>query len=247
MRCKILSDLHLESNQFYYEYIDEDVLLLLGDIDNSPNHINFLMTIPEHVKIIMIAGNHCFYHGNFDNTHKNLKELEKFYPNLHYLNNESFDIGNISFYGGTMWTDFNLFGYNSMPYVVQDSTRYIADFKYITRHDRLWNINDVLEQYNLFNKNFDHWVDNTNGKTRVCLSHFLPSIKCVDKKFDGSILNGYFASNQEIRINLVDYWFSGHTHASYNFMINKTNLVCNPRGYGLENPDFINNLIIEIV
>ena len=247
MKARLISDLHLESNKFYYEWMGEDVLFLLGDIDNSPNHINFLMTIPQHVKIIMIAGNHCFYHSDFDEVHKTLKSFEEFLPNYTYLNNESIDIGDISIFGGTMWTDFELYGHNDKPYVIQDATRGIADFKCITRNGRLWKVDDAIEQYNLFNREFDYWVKNSEGKTRVCLSHFLPSIKCVDKKFDGSSLNAYFASNQENRINLVDFYFNGHTHASYDFMFNDTRVVCNPYGYGKENSaNFKNDLIIEI-
>lgn len=247
MRIRLLSDLHLETNKFYYEWMGEDVLLLLGDIHNSPHHFQFLMTIPEYVKIIMIAGNHCFYHSDFDEVHKTLKSFEEFLSNYTYLNNESIDIENISIFGGTMWTDFELYGHNYKPYVIQDATRNIADFSYINRAGRLWSADDILEQYNSFNREFDHWVKNSEGKTRVCLTHFLPSIECVDVKFAGSTLNGYFASNQENRIKLVDKWFFGHTHASCNFMFEETHLVCNPYGYGKENEGgFNNNLIIEI-
>lgn len=247
MKFRILSDIHLESNKFYYEWMGEDVLLLLGDIHTKNRHTGFLMTIPEYVKIIMIAGNHEFYNSDFDEANTTLKLFEEFLSNYTYLNNESIDIGNITIFGGTMWTDFELYGHNDKPYVIQDSTRNIADFSYITRNGRLWNVDDVLEQYNLFNREFDHWVKNSEGKTKVCLSHFLPSIECVDLKFTGSTLNGYFASNQENRINLVDFWFNGHTHASYDFMFEDTRLICNPYGYGKENQyGFNNNLIIEI-
>lgn len=247
MKFRIISDLHLESNKFYYEWMGEDFLLLLGDIHTKNRHMDFLMTIPQHVKIIMLAGNHEHYHSDFGEVNKTLKSFEEFLPNYTYLNNESIDIGDITIFGGTMWTDFELYGHNDKPYVIQDSTRNVADFTYITRNDRLWNADDVIEQFNLFNKEFDYWVKQAEGKTKVCLSHFLPSIQCVDKRFEGSILNGYFASNQENRINLVDFWFFGHTHASCDFMVNDTRLVCNPHGYGKENKNgFNNNLIIEI-
>lgn len=248
MKVKLISDLHMESYYYKYEWHGEDLVLLGGDIHTKGRHSQLLNQIPSNVKIILIAGNHSFYDSDFDETHQTLKLLEKYYPNFHYLNNESIDIGNLSFYGGTMWTDFNLFGYNDAPYVIQDSTRSIADFMYITRSGRLWNVNDVIEQYELFNRGFDYWVKNTNKKTRVCLSHFLPSIKCIDKKFNGSILNGYFASNQDNRVDLVDCWFFGHTHACVDIKSNDTRLVCNPRGYqgGLENPNFNPSLIMEI-
>ena len=247
MKFRILSDLHLESNKFYYEWLGEDVLLLLGDIHTQNRHLEILTTVPQYVKIIMLAGNHEFYKDEFHNVNSTLKSFENQLSNFTFLNNQSIDIGNISIFGGTMWTDFELYGLDYLVDVKSDSQKHIRDFHIIRIDDRVWNTNDALNEFNKFNREFDFWVKNSEGKTRVCLTHFLPSVECVDVKFAGSILNGYFASNQENRIRLVDKWFFGHTHASCNFMFEETHLVCNPYGYGRENEyGFNNNLIIEI-
>ena len=247
MKFRLLSDLHLEGNKFYYEWQGEDVLLLLGDIHTKNRHMELLRTIPPNVKIIMLAGNHEYYNGEFNNINTTLKSFEFELSNFTFLNNESIDIGNISIFGGTMWTDFQLYGLDYIADVKNDAQRYVRDFSIIGIDDRAWNTNDALNQFNKFNREFDFWVKNSEGKTRVCLTHFLPSVECVDVKFTGSILNGYFASNQENRVRLVDYWMNGHTHASYDFMFEDTRLICNPYGYGKENEyGFNNNLIIEI-
>lgn len=263
MKIRILSDLHCEGHFFGYEYLGEDVILLLGDI-YTKNRLEYLTQyMPEDTPKIFICGNHEYYGSNFVTVNTFFKELESKIPNFYFLNNSSVDIGDVSFYGGTMWTDFKLYGFNNAPYVIQDSTRYINDYRYIeTERDldksypsgfsgspdtQMWTVNDTIREFDTFNKNFDRWVKDSTGKTRVCLSHFLPSIKSVSPKFANSMLNGYFASNQEDRIQLVDYWFHGHTHTSCDYNIGTSRVVCNPKGYGKENIDDFNpNLIVEV-
>lgn len=255
MKIRALSDLHLEGYHFKYEPLGEDVVVLSGDIHTKCRHKDLLDQIPSNIRVILISGNHEHYGSTFEGVNSTLKDLENEYTNLTYLDNDSVDIDNVSFFGGTMWTDFNLYGYNDAPYVIQDTTRYIADYQWIDRFAQYpsvqgkqrWTINDTIEQYNTFNKNFDHWVKRSEGKKRVCVSHFLPSIKSVDKKFEGSILNGYFASNNENRVELVDLWLHGHTHSSCDYLIGSSRVVCNPKGYGTENKNSFNpNLIIEV-
>jgi calcineurin-like phosphoesterase family protein len=263
MKLRLLSDLHMEGTFFGYEYLGEDVILLLGDIYTKNRLRNLLEYMPDNIPKIFICGNHEYYGSTFSEVNDFMKYLEKEVPNFHFLNNESFDYGRVSFYGGTMWTNFELYGFNDMPYVIQDATRYIADYRYITTKKDLdnpypsgqlgdptfqpWTINDTIAEYEKFNKGFDRWVKDSSGKTRVCLSHFLPSMKSVDAQFKGSILNGYFASNQENRIELVDYWLHGHTHSSCDYMLGECRVVCNPKGYGSENKNNFNaSLILEV-
>ena len=252
MKLRLLSDLHMEGHKYDYKSQGEDVVLLLGDIHTKCRHAEILDQINESTRIILIAGNHEYYGSTFEGVNSTLKDFELIYPNLTYLDNDSVDFNGVSFFGGTMWTDFKLYGENDVPYVIQDTTRYIADYRYIDKFasypnyqgsKEKWTIGDTIEQYEIFGKNFDRWVKDKEGMTRICLTHFLPSIKSVDAQFKGCILNGYFASNQEHRLTLVDWWFHGHTHSSCNY----ENVRCNPRGYGAENKlGFNPNLIIEV-
>lgn len=257
MRLRILSDLHLEGYKFTYIPQDEDVVLLLGDIHTQNRHAVILDQIPSSKKVIMISGNHEYYGQTFENVDSVLTDLEDVYPNFTYLNNSSVDIDNISFFGGCMWSNFQLYGIVQESQARAEAKHFIADYKYIDKFasypnytgiKEKWTINDTIEQYELFNKEFDRWVKDAEGKTRICLSHFLPSEKSVSPQFANSVLNAYFCSNQEHRIQLVDYWLHGHTHSSANYKIGDSTVICNPHGYGRENVnEFDPNLIIEVL
>ena len=45
-------------------------------------------------------------------------------------------------------------------------------------------------------------------------------------------------------------WIHGHTHDSFDYRLNETRVVCNPRGYATEgvneNPWFDLNLVVDI-
>lgn len=250
-KIRILSDLHLEGFKYFYEPKGEDILILAGDIDTKNRHEMFISWIDPSIEIIMVAGNHEYYNGEFHDVNNYLKGLEKTFKNFHFLNNESIEINGISFFGGTMWSDYNLYGPSESWFGRQDAKRYIRDYEVTSIKEdgliRQWTIEDHLKEYEKFNREFDRWVKDAEGKPRVCVSHFLPSEKSVCQKFKGSMLNTYFASNNEDRVQLVDYWFHGHTHSSCDYLIDESRVFCNPRGYGNENINgFNDNLIVKV-
>jgi hypothetical protein len=60
----------------------------------------------------MVGGNHELYgwkekqtteHGHYIDV---LKKYLSAYPNIHFLENQSIDIGDLRFVGSTFWTDF---------------------------------------------------------------------------------------------------------------------------------------------
>jgi hypothetical protein len=48
----------------------------------------------------------------------------------------------------------------------------------------------------------------------------------------------------------VQLWIHGHTHDTFDYLVNGTRVICNPRGYAKdgvnENPRFDPNLTIEV-
>ena len=269
MKIRILSDLHMEGFKFQYEYAGEDVIVLAGDIHTRNSHHKFIATLPKDIPILMVSGNHEHYHGCFQDVHNYLSKLNHEFNNFHYLNNSHINIGNISFFGGTMFTDLGLYGEAERFYVEQDVQKGISDFHHISVLDetteRQWTISDHKAQYEIFNARFDVWrryVKETNPRIDelVCISHFLPSEQLISPKYAHSMLNPYFACNNEKRVQDVDVWLCGHTHDSHDIMIGETRVVCNPKGYGSENEGnrhstrssntllygFDPNLIIEI-
>jgi Icc-related predicted phosphoesterase len=55
----------------------------------------------------MVMGNHEHYHGDFAKSAEILREALSQYDNVHLLDKEVFRHGDVTFIGGTLWTDMN--------------------------------------------------------------------------------------------------------------------------------------------
>lgn len=247
MLVRLLSDLHHEHRGFVYENKGEDIIILGGDIHGGCRHHQLLDTMPDNIPILFVAGNHEYYNDSFEAVNTYLKEIESFKPNFLFLNNSSFEYKGISFFGGTMWTDFKLYGLTSSKNTIYNCEMSINDFRLIQYKEVRFNTTDCINEYEKFNKAFDDWINSSTSDTNICISHFLPSTRSVAPEYGTSQINAYFSSNQDDRIEKVDYWFHGHTHKACDYMIGDSRVVCNPRGYpGESNTGFNPDLIIEI-
>jgi len=256
-RIRILSDLHSEGYKFKYNRLDEDVLVLAGDIGVGVKTVDFILnTFPHDLPIIFIGGNHEFYHNNFLNTKIKFKDAFS-NTNVSYLDNASVVIGGIRFLGGTMFSNFGLFGEGERYFVEQASARGINDFHCITTgfDGRKWTIKDCKEEFEKFDKYMKFALHEPfDGKT-VVVTHFCPSIKSVHEKFAMSNITPFFSSDCEHLMGFSDLWIHGHTHSSFSYYIGDTQVICNPKGYANENAEvnkdlgekcFNPNLIVEI-
>ena len=244
MKIRLLSDLHLEGYPYYYEYKNEDILVLAGDIHTSGRHSFIIDQIPNNVQILMVAGNHEYYSSDFNSVNEWADALHEEYPNFCFLENRSIKIGGVNFYGGTMFTDFNLYG--DVDKAIAFAKRGIADFTWIENNGKRWSTDNHLEQHAIFKTGLEKFLTETHDK-RVVISHFVPSPSCMDPQYKDSLLNPYFISDMDKYMGWKGLWLFGHTHSSMDKMIGDTRLLCNPKGYGTENSrGFINDLIVEI-
>jgi hypothetical protein len=250
MKIRLLSDLHIESKPFYYDYAGEDVVVLAGDIHNNFRHSFIIEQIPTNVKILMVAGNHEYYGNTFESVNEHLYGLQAEYPNFNYLENEELIINDVSFFGGTMFTDWSL--YRDSWTARQYASRGIADFTWIDKigrdgRTRRWNVEDHLQEHLKFKEKLIQWLNKPTELKRVVISHFVPHPKGSHPKYEGSVINPYFLCDMSEHMGWKGYWLYGHTHTSKDMMVGDTRLVCNPHGYGAENDDGFNkNLLIEI-
>jgi hypothetical protein len=67
----------------------------------------------------------------------------------------------------------------------------------------------------------------------VVITHHAPSRKSVHPRFAESLMNACFVSDAERLIDgrLARLWIHGHTHDSFDYSVNGTRVLCNPRGY----------------
>lgn len=86
--------------------------------------------------------------------------------------------------------------------------------------------------------------------TTVVVTHHLPSSKSVAARYASNLLTPAFASDLDglIAGDRVALWIHGHTHDAFDYEINGTRIVCNPRGYPGEKKDasFRSDLVITV-
>jgi hypothetical protein len=101
-------------------------------------------------------------------------------------------------------------------------------------------------------------IANEEGTRPVVVTHHLPSARSVAPEYAQDSLTPAFASHLDDLIPAAQLWLHGHTHDSFDYPVQTSNLptrvVCNPRGYPrsaagstvAENASFDPALILEI-
>ena len=259
MKIQVLSDLHLEFNDYNLEIpSDVDLIVLAGDIHIGANAFSWIHEkIGNKIPVIYVLGNHEYYrrHIFFSDgieTMKIHRELSNVY-NVHILENDSVVIDGVRFVGCTLWTDMNVhdnsvFAEMNAPYEMNDYQLCHFSQGQILRPQHTIEAHKKSVKY-LRNTILGNQFD---GKT-VVVTHHLPSEKSCFPEFQNFPIragNAYFASNLDNLVANSDacLWIHGHTHNPRDYKIGNTRIVCNPRGYlGREaNNGFVENLVIEV-
>lgn len=239
LNIQILSDLHFEfQTRSWPDFVsnldetDVDILVLAGDIfarykKGEEIISRFCSKYPD---VVMIAGNHEFYHGTITEGMKILSDIQSRIPNFHFLGNSDATVRGQHFYGGTMW-------YPEPGPLIDTSIMN----EYTTVHDL------VPEAYNQ-NATFFQNAGCITPDT-VVVTHHLPSSKSVPEKFKGNPENHFYVCDVSYKIkDFPKIWIHGHTHASNDYMLGRTRVVSNPYGYHEyeTNPDFIVKKVITL-
>jgi hypothetical protein len=144
-------------------------------------------------------------------------------------------IGGVRFLGATLWTDFALEGADqtSIDRAMAYAQYGMYDY-HVIRYgdDRKFSPADAraihLEQVRWLRK----WLADEFVGATVVVTHHLPHQQSIHPKYKASDLNSSFASNlSDLMGRSVSLWIHGHTHDSFDYVLNNTRVVCNPRGY----------------
>ena len=175
MKIAICSDLHLEFGDINLQNTENaDVLILGGDICvaadiGKPDPNNFLEgaksnRITDFFKrcsfqfphVIYIMGNHEHYHGDFATSGNKIKSLleSNMLSNVYLLDKECKKIDDVTFVGGTLWTDMNKEDSLTMFHV----SRRMNDFRCVENGDRM-----VTRTVPIYELNPDWTEDGLNG------------------------------------------------------------------------------------
>ena len=263
MKLHILSDLHVEFAAFNPPDVDADVVILAGDIHTGTRGIAWARAaFPGH-PLIYVAGNHEFYHEHWDHLLPEIRH-QALRHEVHFLENDALVIGGVRFLGTSMWTDFDYFGPARRQEAIAACLQYLVDFRAIEAPDDASGEAPGLGHGLLTPAQFRQrhlrsraWLEQALGEAwqgpTVVVTHHLPGAGSVPARFAQDLGNAGFASHLDHLMGRAALWVHGHTHDSFDYMVSRTRVVCNPRGYPLrkdagsfENPAFDAALVVEV-
>ncbi|NLD99542.1 MAG: metallophosphoesterase [Fibrobacter sp.] len=247
MKIHILSDLHLEFRDFVPPQTDADVVILAGDINLGVKGVLWAMETFKTVPVIYVNGNHEYYRNTIPDLVKTQKNTAEG-SNVQVLENEFFDIGELRFFGCTLWTDFALDGDAITSSSI--AAPVMPDFRIIrfSPENRILVPADTIE----FNKQSVQWLGTILEECRkktVVVTHHLPLPRSIDPRYHHSSINPAFASDFSSLIDKTQpaLWVHGHTHHFCDYFSGNTHIICNPRGYPHErNTGFKDDLTVTV-
>ena len=245
MKVHVLNDLHIEFEEFVPPPTTADVVVLAGDIGVGLQGLHWAQERFPDRPVIYVPGNHEYYRYStelIDALRANAVQ------NMHVLNDEQVVIDGVRFLGSTLWTDFALFGEARKVPAMLEAQYSMTDFAVIGHEGRSFTPRDALRLHtesrswlaSMLTRPFD-------GKT-VVVTHHAPSSRSIAQRFTGSLLSPAFASNLEDLMgeDRAVLWVHGHVHDSFDYSVDGTRVVCNPRGYAPSalNRDFIPDKVV---
>ena len=245
-----VSDLHLEWENCSLPGDPKGILVIAGDICETShafllnNYLNVVSSKFKHV--IIVLGNHEFYGLEVEETKSNFRGIIKNLDNVFLLDNETVSLDGITFIGSTLWSDFN----GKCTETMKICQRLVNDFRFIGRKRHKFSPKIAIEIFEESVAYIKNKLVQYKDKKIVVITHHAPSFLSINPKFaEEEYLNGAFASNLEYLMEQntqIYLWIHGHNHNSANYNIGSTQVICNPKGYRNENPEFNPNFFIEV-
>ena len=282
MKIAICSDLHLEFGDLVLPEGEADVLVLSRDIliarlisvlhtvdltswlaekpfnqavhDRAMDMRNFLVScVNRFDNVVMVAGNHEHYNGDFNTTAEILYEEARRVNalstkgTLHYMENNNTVIGGVTFIGSTLWTDMN----KGDPVTIFTSGRNMNDYRSVTNGKVRLHPEDTMEAHKFSLAYIAQAVaaSKISGLPVVVCTHHSPSRLSTHPRYTGNDMNGAYSSDltEFILDNPnIKLWTHGHTHDPYDYKVGETRIICNPRGY-IGHEDIANDFNLKIV
>ena len=267
MKISLASDVHLEFGQLEIKNTENaKVLILSGDIcvandlndradvnilgeshKSNRYHTFFQKCSEEFEQVIYIAGNHEHYHGDFAKSIPRIREKLAYLPNIHFLDKQSIKFDDITFIGGTLWTDMNkedpktLYGIRGTMndfVVISNSVNRVnykdKDGNFHSRGSK-FSPEDSVEDHKKMLEFIESIIKDKLDEKFVVVGHHAPCKLSTHPRYLSEVLiNGAYSTDlSEFILDnpQIKLWTHGHTHHEFDYNIGSTRIVCNPRGY----------------
>ena len=250
MKLHILSDLHLSQGALAVPRNDADAVILAGDIARPAAAVAWAIGLAK--PVFYVPGNHEFYGGSIDGTVDQLKRLCAG-SQVRVLDQDEVIFKGVRFLGATLWTDFMLFGAGEQrSAAMRQASAFMRDFSRISAGGALFTPEDAAALFERQAGWLEGRLSEPHAGPTVVITHHAPARMSIHPRFAGSLINACFVSAAECLLDggRVRLWVHGHTHDSFDYALNGTRVLCNPRGYAQdganENPLFDPNLLVDI-
>jgi Icc-related predicted phosphoesterase len=231
--------------------------------------------VPERVPIIMVAGNHEHYRRCIQSEIAEAKAIAADY-NIVFLENEVAILGTTRFIGATLWTNYRVFGDANAAFAMDTARWSLNDHRVISWTKQPWTRFRPEEALLLHERSkafIANALTTTplSGSSTVVLTHHAPHFGSVAKggPYESDILTAAYVSDltdvlvidaaaggstvsadttvkETAHANWNRIWLHAHIHSSSDYVVGTTRILANPHGYGLENPGFNSQLVVEV-
>jgi len=247
MRIHILSDLHLEFGPINLPKVDADLVVLAGDVHVKLNGVRWIRDNIPKTPVIYLAGNHEYYGEKLPRLLDKIRE-EAAGTNIHFLENESIEVGGFRFFGATLWTDLDLHGDHQIGSI---EALQMNDYKRIRKTPSYRKLRpvDTRAMHRETLRYIERFVESGDAQRSVVITHHAPSIRSLPECRKKEIISCAYASNLDSFVEELSplLWIHGHIHDSRDYHIGSTRVLSNPRAYVDDpNPNFDAGLIIDL-
>jgi predicted phosphodiesterase len=201
--------------------------------------------------VVYVAGNHEFYHGKWNQSLTTLSNECAKFPNVYFLEAGSKKIDDVTFIGGTLWTDMN----KGDPLTLHAVRDMMNDFRVIKKdlegYTNLKPADTVIRHKHMLGYIRTVVAERPDEKF-VVVGHHSPSKLSTHEQYANEyLMNGAYSSDcTEFIMDhpQIKLWTHGHTHHPFDYVVGETRIVCNPRGYEGHEPDsgWNPNIVIEV-
>lgn len=238
MRLQILSDLHLETEDFAPEPAPgADLLVLAGDVDSGWTGFERFRGWP--VPVIYVAGNHEFEGRDLDATWPALRERVEALG-FTMLERQSLvvpapDGRRIRFLGTVRWCDFDLFGAAQRERAMRAAT-YFMKVMHAKRFGGRFDAPAVREEALACRAWLAEALQQDEGAdATVVVTHFAPSLRSADPRYGSQPGTASFCNADDELLPFADLWIHGHLHCRHDYLVahatGRTRVVSNARGH----------------
>lgn len=206
-----------------------DILILAGDMaylgKDFRSYDFWDWASANYKQTIVCLGNHEFY-GGYDLASMKDGEVGCIRHNVNYYYNGVVHLGDVDIIVSTLWS-----------HIKEEKASYteysVTDFHRIDYGGHTLKAADFNAEHERCLSFVKKAVKESTAKTKIVVTHHVPSFKLVTNWFASHSYIGAFAVDLDdfIRESGVDYWIYGHSHWNIEERIGRTLCTCNQFGY----------------